>query len=237
VSPNVILRNEVQSQVVKALCAMSENDKEFVLRGKICWGQRMARGELLGALLTMRVIGMLHCHFGPGISSRVDEIVLSMDKTFGIVGANVWRANVREFFALIDQAFGIRNIAFRDLSPHIKGGFMVTLARILADHKTFWEEKRLVVGRHDIDKLRSFPIKDPGILDLISASGSKMIPLLYSRLVGHLNSGRRTRRLLKWNGQATDGVPDMLIVPDESAGEAESDDGNQSHLLVAGSAA
>jgi hypothetical protein len=114
---------------------------------------------------------------------------------------------------------------------------MVTLARILADHKTFWEEKRLVVGRHDIDKLRSFPIKDPGILDLISASGSKMIPLLYSRLVGHLNSGRRTRRLLKWNGQATDGVPDMLIVPDESAGEAESDDGNQSHLLVAGSAA
>jgi hypothetical protein len=32
-------------------------------------------------------------------------------------------------------------------------------------------------------------------------------------------------------------VPDMLIVPDESAGEAESDDGNQSHLLVAGSAA
>jgi hypothetical protein len=235
VSPNVILRNEVHSLVVKALGAMSENDKEFVLRGKICWGQRMARGELLGALLTMKVAGVMHCHFGPGMSTRVEELVASMDKTFSVVGSNVWRANVREFFAVIDQAFGIRSIAFRDLSPHIKGGFMFTLARIFADHQTFWEDTRLVVARHDIDKLRSFPIKDPGIVDMIGSSGSKMNPLLYSRMIQHMNSGRRTRRLLKWNGQPTDGIPDLIGSAEESGMEPDADDGNQSHALVASS--
>jgi hypothetical protein len=236
VSPNVILRNKVDSLVVRALRAMSENDKEFVLRNRICWGQRMSRGELLGALLTMKVAGVLHCHFGPGMSSRVDQLVASMDKTFGIVGSNIWRANVRGFFETLDQAFGVRSIAFRDLSPHIKGGFMFTLARIFADHQTFWEGTRLVVQRHDIEKLHSFPIKDPGILDMVNGSASKLNPLLYSNLVGHMNSGRRTRRLIKWNGKPTDGVPDLIEISGGSDMGPDLDDGNQVPVVACAAA-
>lgn len=210
VSPNVILRNEVDSQVVKALYSMSENDKEFVLRGKISWNQRMARGELLGALLVMKVIGVLHNHIGPGMSSRIEDLVASMDKTLGIIGVNVWRANVRTFFSVLDQAFGVRSIAYRDLSAHIKGGFMYTLARIFADHQTFWEGQRLEVARHDIEKLRAFPIRDPGIVALIASSGSKANPLLYARLIQHMNSGRRTRKLVKWDGQPASEILELL---------------------------
>lgn len=222
VFPNVLLCNEVDSHVVKALTSMSQNDREFVLRGKICWNQRMARGELLAAFLTMKVIGVLHSHFGPGLSNKMEELVKSMDKTFNVVGSNIWRANVRAFYGVLDQAFGVRSIAYRDLSPHIKGSFMFALAKIFADHQTFWEGERLEVARHDVEKLRTFPINDPGIIALISNSGSKINPLLYGRLIQHLNSGRRTRRIVKWNGQPASEVPDMS--PFE--GGSMDDDGN-----------
>ncbi len=219
VSPNVILRNEVNSQVVKALTSMSENDKEFVLRNKISWSQRMNRGELLGALQVMKVIGVLHSHSGPGMSSRVEELVASMDKTLNLVGVNVWRANVRTFFSVLDQAFGVRSIAYRDLSTHIKGSFLLTLARVFADHQTFWDDQRLEVARHDIDKLRTFPIRDPGIESLVANGGAKANPLLYARLMQHMNSGRRSRKILKWDGQPANDILDI-----SSAGTDAEDD-------------
>ena len=212
VSPNIILRNEVNSHVVRALRSMSENDKEFALRNRVSWNQTMGRNELLGAVLVMKVIGVLHIHSGPGISSRVEDLVAAMDKTLNIVGVNTWRANVRTFFSVLDQAFGVRTIAYRDLSTHIKGGFMFTLARVFADHQTFWDGQRLEVARHDVEKLRNFPINDPGIVSLIS--NSKANPLLYARLMQHMNSGRRTRKILKWDGQP---ASDILDVTQDSA--------------------
>lgn len=223
VSPNVILRNEVDSSVVKALRSMSENDKEFVLRSRISWGQRMSRGELLGALLVMKTIGVLHTHSGPGIASRVEDLVASMDKTLNIVGANVWRANVRTFFSVLDQAFGVRTIAYRDLSAHIRGGFMFTLARVFADHQTFWDGQRLEVARHDVEKLRAFPIRDPGICAVIANSNSKANPLLYARLMQHMNSGRRSRKILKWDGQP---ASEILVDPSSGSTETEDDSGD-----------
>lgn len=220
VSPNVILRNEVDSQVVKALYSMSENDKEFVLRGKISWNQRMNRGELLGALLVMKVIGVLHSHSGPGIASRVEDLVASMDKTLAIVGVNVWRANVRTFFSVLDQAFGVRSIAYRDLSVHIRGGFLFSLARVFADHQTFWDEQRLNVARHDIEKLRDFPIRDPGIASVIANSNSKANPILYARLMQHMNKGRRSRKILKWDGQPANDILDTSDTTDTGCDEA-----------------
>jgi hypothetical protein len=207
-SPNVLVRNEVQSAVVKSLLSMAENDKDFVLRGKISWGQRMSRGELLGALMVLKVIGMLHSHSGPGMSTKVDQLVASMDKTLAIVGVNIWRANVRTFFDVLDQAFGVRTIAYRDLSIHIKGTFMLTLARLFADHQTFWKGQRLDIAAYDIGKLRTFPIRDPSMERIISAGGSKVNALLYAQLISHLNSGRRTRKIFDWSGQVATGVFD-----------------------------
>lgn len=219
VSPNIILRNEVHSQVVRTLVNMTENDKEFVLRRRICWKQRMARSDVLGALMAMKVCGVLHLHFGPGLSSRVEDLVKSMDKTFDVIGVNNWRANVRMFFWVLDQAFGVQTIVYRDLSAHIKGGFLFALARIFADHQTFWEGQRLVVARHDVEKLKAFPIRDPGILSLIANSNSKMNPMLYGRLIQHMNSCRRTRKIIKWNGQPASEIPDIISEDDDESGD------------------
>lgn len=207
VSVNVLIRNTTDSPVVKTLLSMTKNDKEFVLREKVSWNQNMARGELMPVFMLMKVIGVLHAHFGPGMSTNRTELVKSMDKTFGVVGVNIWRANIRSFYDVIDQAFGIKTIAYRDMSPHIRGTFMFTLAKVFADHQTFWDGARLEVARHDIEKLRSFPINDPGILALIGGGGSKVHPLLYMRLIQHMNSGRRTRRITQWNGQPASDFP------------------------------
>jgi hypothetical protein len=99
----------------------------------------------------------------------------------------------------------LRSIAYRDLSPQIKSGFLRALAKVFADHQNFWEDKRLTISKMDREKLRLFPLRDPGVLPLIGSSSS-INPALYSLLVDHLNRGRRVTRMIKWNGQKADGV-------------------------------
>lgn len=220
VSPNVLLRNSADSsQTVATLIKMCANDKEFVLRGKVSWGQNKGRTELLTALTVLKTIGHLHSHFGPGKSNRYSELMRACDKTIVVVGVTTWRANVREFFGLVDQAFGISQIRYVDLAPQIKFGFLRTLAQVLADHSTFWVDSKLAIDRRDYEKLRGFKIADPGIVALIG-SGGGVNPMLYRELVNHMNSGRRTNRLVKWNGEAADG-----IMPLESSRETDGDEG------------
>jgi hypothetical protein len=209
VSPNILLRNEKDhSSSVQAMVNMTASDKEFVLRDRVAWGQKMGRGELVTALTLFKTLGMLHSHFGPGLSVKVEEIVKSTDKTMDLIGPNIWRANARTFFATIEGTFGLTAIAFRDLSPQIKGGFLRALAKTFADHQNFWEDNRLKIDRIDLDKLRQFPLRDPGILSLVNGN-SQVNAILYNRVVQHLNSGRKKNRMLKWNGQQADGMLDI----------------------------
>ncbi len=221
VSSNVLLRNSAdESESVSALISMTHNDKEFALRGKVSWNQRKGRGELINALTVMKTVGTLHCHFGPGRSQRYYELIKSTDKTMNLVGPNIWRANVRAYFDFLDQGFGIRTIKYADLSPHIKFAFMRTLAQVFADHKSFWSETKLAIDPRDSQKMRAFPIGDPGVIGLIN-SGSGVNPMLYQKIVAHLNAGRRTTRMVKWNGQAADGLMTMIIEPDEASTDAD----------------
>lgn len=227
VSSNVLLRNSAdESTSVAALMAMCQNDKEFVLRGKVCWNQRKGRGELMNALTVLKVMGIVHSHFGPGRSQRYSELMKATDKTMSTVGPNTWRANVRAYFDFLDQAFGIRSIRYVDLSAHIKFGFMRTLAQVFADHGSFWTETRLTVDPRDHQKMRAFPINDPGVLGLIG-TGSGVNPLLYQKIVSHLNSGRRTTRMVKWNGQAADGILSLEVI---DTTDDDSDNGPDSTL-------
>lgn len=211
VSANVLLRNSAdESTSVAALMAMCQNDKEFVLRGKVCWNQRKGRGELMNALAVLKIMGIVHSHFGPGRSQRYSELMKSTDKTMVIIGLNTWRANVRAYFDFLDQAFGIKSIRYVDLSAHIKFSFMRTLAQVFADHGSFWTDTKLTIDPRDHHKMRAFPINDPGVLGLIGTGGG-VNPLLYQKIVSHLNSGRRTTRMVKWNGQAADGILSMEV--------------------------
>ena len=225
VSPNILLRNSAdECKTVDALMKMSASDKEFVLRGKVSWGQNKGRGELLTALSVLKVSGHLHSHFGPGRSTKYTELMKACDKTLLIVGPNIWRANTREFYAVIDRTFGISKIAYADLINHIKFGFLRVLAQVFADHANFWEGTKLTVSRRDEDKLRQFAIGDPAVSGLISAGGG-VNPVLYQILVAHLNSGRRTNRLVKWNGQPADGAMSMNANTDEEIDSDFSDSG------------
>ncbi len=209
VSPNILLRNEKDDSLsMQALINMTTSDKEFVLRDRVAWGQKMGRGELITALTLVKTLGMLHTHFGPGLSVKVEELVKSTDKTMEVLGPNVWRANVRTFFTTIEATFGLTAIAFRDLSPQIKGGFLRALAKTFADHQNFWSDNRLKIERSDLDKLRQFPVRDPGIISLVNGAG-QVNAMLYARIVQHMNSGRKKNRLLKWNGQQADGMLEL----------------------------
>jgi hypothetical protein len=228
VSPNVLLRNSAdESTSVSALLAMTQNDKEFVLKGKVSWNQRRARGELMNALTVLKIIGALHSHFGPGRSPRYYHLMKSTDKTMVTVGPNTWRANVRAFFEFLDQAFGVKTIKYADLSAHIRFGFLRTLAQVFADHKSFWIDTKLTIDPRDFQKMRAFPINDPGVVALIGGSSS-VNPILYQKIVAHLNSGRRTTRMVKWNGQAADGIVSMDI--DQGGGDDDSDTGPDSTM-------
>lgn len=222
VSPNVLLRNEVDSPTISTLLSMSEKDREFSLRERICWSQKMSRNHILTALMVVKTVGRLHNHWGPGRSTKYDYLLKSIDKTIETVGVNVWRANVRTFYDVLDQSFGIKAIAYRELSPHIRGPFMFALAEMLTEHQNFWEGYRLSVAKFEIEKLKQFPIRDPGIAALLGSSGEKTLGLLYNRLVNHMNSGRRTRQMTKWNGQRADGL--LSLESEQAFADSENDE-------------
>jgi hypothetical protein len=80
-------------------------------------------------------------------------------------------------------------------APYIKDGFLEVLAKLFADHKNFWEGKKLTISTDLRRKLALFPINDPKVAYLCGASGAAQNELYYL-LETHLNKGRwRTNRL------------------------------------------
>lgn len=198
VSPNVILRNKrEQSPAVQMLYALSTTDKVFVMHDRVSWSQRMTRGELISALTMAKVVGGLLSHKAPTRRVTIDELVPALDKAVEIFGIQNMRANVRGFFDLIDECWGIRRIQYREGAAYVKGTFLNVLARFLSDHLDFWresDEKVLAVDASLRRKIAQFPVHDPQIANLAS-SGGKSREMLYMLLREHVNSGKRTRHL------------------------------------------
>lgn len=204
VSPNVLLRNRREdSPAVSMLFSLSMNDNAFVLHDRVCWAQRMTRGELFTALTFMKAVAFLHSHKAPTKRSAINELVPAMDKAIELVGPQIVRDNTRHFFELIDQCWGIRRVQYKEGATHLKGTFMKVLAALLSDHHEFWrapDEKRLVVESDLRRKLALFSVQDPHVMNLAS-SGGKADEILYLLLQNHINSGKRTRRLTPRNGE------------------------------------
>jgi hypothetical protein len=217
VSPNVLLRNRREgSPAVSLMHSLSVNDNAFVLHDRVCWSQRMTRGQLLSALMFLKVVGLLHSHKAPTKRSSVSELVPAMDKAVEMVGPQIMRDNTRHFFDLIDQCWGIRKVQYREGATYLKGAFMKVLAMIISDHREFWrspDEKRLMVEADLRRKLALFPVHDPQVINL-SSSGGKATEILYMLLRDHINSGKRSRRLTPRNG-------DRVILNEETDGNEE----------------
>lgn len=193
-SSNILLRNmrhEIDAiNLLYRLC----DDKAFAMYDRINWEQRQKRHELISAVTLLKVAGALHSHIGPGKSSRIKELAPGVDKIVVRIGKNVFRDNMKTFFQTVDQCWGIQRVAYKEGAIYLRSGFLLVLATIFSNHTDFWRENRLFVEAQLIRKIQSFPISDPSVVNLSSATG-KARELLYTLLVNHINSGKRTRRL------------------------------------------
>lgn len=198
VSPNVLLRNQREdSPGIGTLYGLSKNDKTFVLHGKVSWSQRMLRCELLTALQLLKITGMLHSHKAAGRSVSVRDMSRQIDQTCEVVGGVIMRENIKAFFDILDECWGLKLVSYKEMAPYLRGTFLLTLAQVLSDHHDFWQqpdEKRLFVNVDLRRKLAGFPITDPNVANLTSAGGRAGL-LLYGMIRDHINSGKRTKHL------------------------------------------
>ena len=192
---------------------MSESDDKFVLKGRVCWNQRMARAHVVPALGLLKTIATLHCHFGPGRDGSFRGLALGLPKIAEAVGRNVFRNNIRVFFDLVDTCWGIRHITFSSKSTHVKIGFLKALAATLGKHEAFWHNgKNLFIDARMRKKIAQFDPQDPYVSQVASSGGSQTGLILSQLLVDHINSGKRNKRLKRWaDAEALVEVPEEVV--------------------------
>lgn len=198
VSANIMVRNRRgESPAVLMMYGLSHTDKAFIMQNRIAWGQNMVRGELLSAFGFIKIVGRLHGHKIAGGNNNQDLLIAALDRGTELFGIQVMRENVKAFFDLIDECWGIKRIHFRDGASYMKVQFLSVLARVLSDHHEFWkqpDERRLFVDAPLRRKLAQFPVTDPTVIQLSGTSG-KSQEILYMLLRDHLNRGKTTKRL------------------------------------------
>lgn len=195
-SPNVLLRNYSHDhEVVELLHSLTTTDRTCVMRDRVCWKQRMDRQHLISAMTFLKVATLLHSHVAlGGKSCTLDDLIAAGEKMAAKVGVATFAANVRSFFALVDEFWGIQSVHFKEGCSYMRLTFLSTLALLFSRHEDFWKGDKLQV---DVDlrrKIKGFPLTDPTVRNLTAASG-KARYMLYQLLVDHVNSGKRTKRL------------------------------------------
>jgi len=202
-SPNIVVRNlKDENEAVDLLYRLS-TDKNFVLGNRVSWKQRMQRDELVTAVTFLKVVARLHGHVVTGTkNSNLEQIADALVRLIEITGPNVFRDNVKAFFELVDQAWGVKRIAFKEGASYIRTNFLMCLASLLSDHYDFWgrgqgngtSEHRLFIEKTLANKFHLFPVSDPQVVNLAGSTG-KSRDMLYMLMLQHVNSGKRTRRL------------------------------------------
>jgi hypothetical protein len=219
-SPNILLRNtRAKIEIVETLFSLTTSDKNCVMRDRVCWSQRMVRSHLISALTFLKTIAWLHSHVAAGgKSNSLEEIVTGLQNMAEKISGSVLVHNMKAFFNLIDECWGIRSVAFKEGASYMRLTFLLTLASLFSRHQDFWRDKKLFVEKELQRKIKGFPLNDPNVKNLTAASG-KARHILYQMLVEHVNSGKRTKRLtLRPEFRLTDAVESSdLVLPEEVA--------------------
>ena len=171
---------------------------EFVLAGRVSWKQRLNKRDLLTALVMVKVAAVLHNHAGPGKSNQVLPLADNLERTVTeVIGQRNYTANVKHFFEVVDRAWGLQNLDSREGAEWLNGKFLAQLAEVFSDHPTFWREdnRKLQVDSSTVKKLGGFRF-DQVVINLVRGGGVNDGNALYNLIVRHLNSGRRTNRLV-----------------------------------------
>jgi len=195
---NVILRNLAHDEPAAKIVYDLTQSPKFIIHDKISWQQNMRRTDLLTAITFYKVIGRLHSHLGPGKSDPRSLAKTGLPKILKTVKPAVFEYNVNYLFKVIDEMYGLLNIAYRTHAVHLKTSFLIAFAGVVSDHTDFWDGNRLLISKDLRLKMSKFPLTDPHVKDL-SGSAGKAILLLEQLIIDHINSNRRTRRLTKRN--------------------------------------
>lgn len=194
-STNVVLRNDRADVPVLDVLARLCEAPEFCLSGRVCWQQRMARNHLVTAVTFVKVVAMLHSRFGGPKESHLDRLVRGLQTVMEQRGQQFIRQNTQTLFDIVEECWGVRRIAYRDGAVYMRLAFLISLAELFTKFDVFWQGGTLQVERGYRRKLSTFPLDDPHIAKL---AGSGLAPraLLFRLLLDHVNSGKRTRRLV-----------------------------------------
>ncbi len=196
-SPNVLLRNRAAQ--CPSLGCLNElcRDESFVLCQRVSWSQYMRREELLTALSLLKTVMRLHSQFGAGRYVSVSAMWQALPPMMSNVGHSTMIENVKTFFQLLDSAWGIRGILYKDRATHLKCGFLFALADVISEYPAFWSAKSLRIDRDIQKKIGRFGLNDPNVR--VMACNGSSVGLLSRLIVDHINAGKRLRRLVAPN--------------------------------------
>ena len=190
-STNVVLRNlRKKHNSILTVYGLSENTPSFPLYKKVQWNQRMAKGQLITAIMLFRVALVLHSRFTVG-GSRNDNPLntgINLDKLAKSIGLSNLRANVEEFFKIINELWPYDKLEFRAKATQCKGTFLICLAGILNDYDLFWSDKKLFVGTRMKQRFSNFPVNDPNF-QRMCASGTSVWPMVRFTMLSAINKG------------------------------------------------
>jgi hypothetical protein len=220
VSSNILLRNTKEDHpLIATMYGLTKSDRQFVLYDRVCWQQNQTRTELLSATTLLYIIMRLQSHLAAGRGTGINNIVPQSDTLVKRIGLPAVRSNIKTFFELIDTCWGIRRIHIKGGAPYMRRTFLETLSQIFSDHTDFWKgekEQRLEIPYTLRNKLSKFPINDPEILRLCSATGAARLTL-YMHIVNHINSGKRTQRLTSRKPSITFNINEETEFEEENA--------------------
>lgn len=175
-------------------------DHNFALHGAVRWDQSREQRHLVSAMTYVKAAVVLHQHIlgRHGINiNRTDDLLAALNH-FG-TSLSALRDNVRAFFEAIDEAWGIRDHTRKQRLLWLRENFLIAFAKVLSQNINFWtgdRGDRLKISTADIQKLSSFDFDQRNIVAL-AGGGSQARRSLILEIEGHLDSGRRTGRLIK----------------------------------------
>jgi hypothetical protein len=202
-SANVLLRNErAENPAIEMLFTLCK-DSTFALHNRVSWQQNMRRDHLIGGNLLAKSAMALHRRFHANLmSTDYRTSAEALKKLMAKVGRTVVRENIKRYWECLDACFDVRATAYAVSAPYLRGGFLQTLGSVFSYHRDFWADANLDVPREIQKKLATFPIRDPHISSLCSASG-KSRAILYDLIVKHINSGKRSKKIARFDAVDT----------------------------------
>lgn len=202
-SANVLLRNERESYPAIEMLYRLTHDSSFTLYNRVTWDQRMKRDHLIGGIRLLHTAVHQHIRFTELPSNKerrgnYTDLSSTFNKMMEKIGRNTVRENIKRYWEVLDECFNVRGVSYSARAPHLNKGFLSTLARVFANHRNFWADSTFVCSTELRKKLHLFQVLDPYVSSLCCSSGPSL-GILYNMIVEHVNSGKRTHRLISFD--------------------------------------